>query len=250
MTVYESGNIDQTIQAISPLSSALNSSEIAGIAAAFKKSSPIMAAVIANASDPMVAKKILQGAKIEKSVVSGDAVSKEVQSILGNAVLDPAALNSFQDAIFAHYKQSLLEAGKVDSTGDSDILEASIESVVGKLDDISIGGEKSRIIIPKDMTVNDIEDVLSSVNDDNISNTIGDAPYSGNTPLGMDELRNNARVVSTGDGKYGFIIDGLGYVLNKDGGVFEIDARKTKTLLAKTGKIKPRNRKFDLPDFG
>ena len=238
MASYESGDINRFVNDIAPFSQSLNAQELASVASSFKDKSPLMAAVMAKADDMPTAKRILEGSRIENFPVSAQAVATGTLDKLGNAILDPSALNSAQTAVYAMYKQLSVEVGVSDTKLDDAILEASVKAVIGEVDNVTISGTDSKIIIPKDMTPNDIEDVVASLDDISIKDLAG-LPFAGTTLLNADDVRS-ARMVTVGDGVYSFIIDDItgGYITDENGKLFKIDVKAAQDYLNNSGKMK------------
>lgn len=242
MTLYQSGDVNQLVGELAPFSQSLKAEELSAIALSFKDKSPLMAAVIAKSDDMITAKRILEGSKIENFPLSNQTVATATLEALGNAIIDPSALNSANTAVYAMYKQLAIEAGKTDTQLDQDLLEASIISVIGEVDDISVNGTSSRVIIPSGMTVYAIEDVISSLDDDALKNVSG-IPFAGIMPLSADDVKS-ARMVTVGEGVYSFVLDDIagGYITDQNGKLLKLDVKKAQEYLKQNGKMASADR--------
>ncbi len=203
--------------------------------------SPVLAAAMV--TDRETSARIIAGAKIEGVKVEQKKVTTVVNNKIGAAIQDPSVLKSTHAAIYAYYKQMAAESGTMSEPDpDEDIVEAAISAIVGKVESVSIGGPSSAIIVPKDMSSNELEDVFGSI-DDSVAAQIGlSGAYTAQMEsIDFTELVDNARLYTTGDGRYGFILEGIGYVLNAKGQPYEVDVRAVREKLKGVG---PTGRSF------
>lgn len=227
--LFNSGDMTRTAATIGQYQDFLTPKERAQIAAGFKDKSGLMSAVMVQ-DDSQISEQILLGSKIDNSGYSKDRLVQDMYTKIEDAVLDPVVLGAYTDAVYAQYKYLSLQAGALqDKDVDDDRLDKSIKNVIGKIGSISIGGEDSKVILPKDMSENQLENILIDASEEDFKAAAGSYAFAGGEPISYEFLRNNSRVISMGDGRYGFIVNDLGYAYTKDGAPIEIDINKLQT---------------------
>lgn len=243
-SVFNTGDVQGTIASLDQYKNFLTPNERAQIAAGFKDKSGLMATVMVQ-DDPQIAQQILLGSKVDNSGYSKSRLVTDMYSKIEDAVLDPVVLGAYTDAVYSQYKYLSLQAGALqDKDVDDERLDKSIENVIGKIGSISIGGADSKVILPKDMTENQLEDILSDTSEEDFKAAAGSYAFAGGEPITYEFLRNNSKVISMGDGRYGFIVDDMGYAYTKDGAPIEIDINKLKTMKNSKSMNKLRARSY------
>lgn len=228
---FNSGDVQKTVSAINQYKGILTGEERATLAAGLKGKSGLFASVIVQ-DDPTIAEQILQGSKIEKSAYTKDSLSKDLYSKLESAVLDPVALGAYTDAIYSQYKFLSMQAGTLqDKEVDEDRLDKAISDIIGNVQDVSVGGMQSKVILPKDMTDTDFENIFLSADDASFKASSGSYAFAGGKPVSYNDLIENSKIFSTGNGRYGFLIDGIGYAYDNNGNILEVDIQKLKGAL-------------------
>lgn len=226
--VFNTGDMQRTVVALGQYQQFLTPKERVDIAAGFKDKSGLMSAVMVQ-EDPQIAEQILLGSKVDNSGYTKGSLVTDMYTKIEGAVLDLTVLGAYTDAVYAQYKYLSLQAGALqDKEVDDDRLNKSIENVIGKIGDISIGGEDSKVILPKDISENQLEDILTDISDEDFKAATGSYAFAGGEPMSYEYLRNNSRVISSGEGRFMFLVNDMGYAYTKDGSPLEIDINKLK----------------------
>lgn len=234
-----SGSAKQVAQQLTNLSQVIPDDYKPTFASQLSKVDPVLASAMV--SESQVAIGILNGDKIKDAKVQPSLISTEVSNKLQSAVQSVEILNSIQASVFAYYKHlSLTDGALGDSTVDPSRLNRAIKDVVGDVQSVSVGGNLSQVIVPSGMTAYNVQDSLDSINDKVLSMAGYSAPFAGVNPIDPQDLIENGRVISTGDGKYGFFMDGIGIVQDKDGNQYSVDIKKISEAIDKLGVRKER----------
>ena len=234
-----SGNAKQVAQQLTNLSQVIPDDYKPTFASQLSKTDPVLASAMI--SEPQVAIGILNGDKIKDAKVQPSLISTEVSNKLQSAVQSVESLNGIQASVFAYYKHlSLTEGVLGDSTVDQNRLNRAIKDVVGDVQGVSVGGNSSQVIIPNGMTAYNIEDAFNALDNNVLSMAGYSAPFAGVNAIDPQDLIENATIVSTGKGQYGFVLSGIGVVQDKDGKPYSIDINKISEAINKAGN-KSRN---------
>lgn len=216
------------------LGAALKPVEMQALGRQMAQESKTLAAVLAN-GDPLVGERILAGAALKGEVNTGEFREK-VNTMLSGAVSAPEAFETAHDAIWSYYKQLSFAAGDSGKEIDDDRMQQAITDVVGPVVEIDrpgwFNGDASHVLSYRDTTTSawvdgDQLNTTFEKLDDVALKTMGAGPAIG--PNGLEwsaaTLKEQARIVSAGDGIYAFIDDKGRYVTDAKGAPLRVDAR-------------------------
>lgn len=235
--VYEQSQPREVSALLASLSSAMSPQESAALAGAMAPQSKTLAVAIAN-GDQQVGEMIVMGAKAKGEVSAAD-VRSVVNEQIGGAVIDPGTLEPIHDAVYAYYKQASLMAGDTGDVVDETRLQKSVEAVMGPVLDIDTKfgwGGASKVLSFRDTDTkawvdeDRLNDILTGITDDQLKELGGMPESPSGGQWSADKILKSSRFVSAGDGVYAAIVDGLGFVSNKDGSPYLFDARKLEAL--------------------
>lgn len=179
-----------------------------------------------------------------KGEVKPSRVRESLAARMKGFIFNPETNENIQKSVFATYKKLAFDAGNIDAEVDEEILDKSIQQVVGKPVEISIKGNTSKVFTylgddGKFVDDDDLEDTFRSINNDVLTKLNGSLPLlvSGDYVDAKDILKDT-RMVSQGNGIYAPYYDGLGYLVKPDGKIYTIDARKVKQITGNAPKEK------------
>ena len=234
--IYEKQSPTQTANIISNIGNQLTREEKTNLAqqlASGDNKVDILASAMALPQKQ--AQDLLVGNSI-KGDVQEKSVTDQIASKIKGYVLNAETSDSLKRSIFATYKKLAFDVGNTDATVDDDILNKSIEQVIGKQEQISIKGNKSEIFSFRGddgrfVSDNTLEDIFMSVDNNILKQLNGSLPImpSGDI-LEAKDILTQTRMVNKGDGVYAPYIDDLGFLINKDGSIYTIDARKVQQI--------------------
>lgn len=267
-SIYESSDAKQTSALLASLGNALKPAEVTAIARAVAPTSSTLAVAMAT-SNPATAEKIFAGTKLKGDVKEAD-VRAGVNDLIGGVIVDPGKAEPMQESIYALYKQLSFMAGDTSDVLDESRLEKAVGEIMGPMADIDTKwgwGGTSKVLSYRDETTGEwkdedaLNDILSGITDEQLKEANGslpvapvggvDAPrqrgmaggFAAGKGLKLDEekarktgvytakmILNNSRFVSYGDGVYAAVIDGLGYLADEKGEVYQFDARKLEAI--------------------
>jgi hypothetical protein len=229
---FETSQPREAAALLGSLNGALKGDEIGALAKAMSTQSSTLAVAIAN-GDPAVGEKILLGTQAKGEVKAAD-IRTAVNEKIGGAIIDPGKLEPIHDALYAYYKQLSVQAGDMKDAVDDDRLDQAVTDVMGPVVtiDTKFGyGGQSKVLSYKDdagawIDEDRLNDILRGITDEALEATGGmpEGPTGGKWTA--DKIRSAARFVSSGDGKYVALVDGLGYVSDKAGEPYIFDARR------------------------
>lgn len=229
--VYDTGTPQAASRMINQFSN-LKPDEMDAIANTISKTSPVLGVAIA-VGDPVVSQRIIEGSKIKSAVTPAD-VRRQVDKTLAGVIDDPVLNEGIQASIFSYYKSLQFQQGSDKDTVDGDLVDKSITDILGPI--ATIHGNSwwggSNVLSYKDQGVyvpsEILNNKLSGITDEQIK-------AQGQNPVGSlgikftaKDLLKSGRFVSSGDGKYGVVDTAGNRVMNQDGSVFIINARKLK----------------------
>jgi len=157
-------------------------------------------------------------------------------------VADPEFKAGALKAVSAYYNALSSEARDTSTAVDSDRLRQSIESVYGPIVDIAFFGT-NEVFSFKDQTTgdfvaeDDLYDMFNSLDDGMLTKALGKLPTGalGET-VTADDIKENGRIISAGDGLYNVSFDDTGILMGDDGSPVEIDGRRLLDIYRKGAK--------------
>lgn len=232
--IYDNSDAKQMTQLLTSMGESMNGAEISALSRAVAPKSSTLAVAIA-ANDPIVAERIMQGAKLESDVKQAD-IRPLVTELLSSAITDPGKFESIQDAVYANYKMLSFMAGDKAMTVNSDRLNKALQDIVGPVAEIDTRtgfGGAAKVLTYKDggqwKDEDDLNDILNSLTDENLKQFGAPVGTLGRKYRAKD-IYASGRFVSDGDGVYA-VLDAFGDVVkNEDGTTFRVDARKLDKL--------------------
>jgi hypothetical protein len=215
---------------------------------AIAKKDPVLAAAI-SIEEPEARRRLLAGAKIKDFAYDKAEFKTSVNDVVANMMPSAEYTEQAAPLVQAYYNSLATEKGaRIDSSDyslDDDLIRQSVEAIYGPMVDVSFGNT-DKVFNFKDPATNEYvpeDDIYNMFNDiDNAALTamFGELPKG---VMGEDitaaDIKENGRFVSTGDGRYGVIFDGIGALFNpKTGAMLEIDGRKLLATSKKTNNVK------------
>lgn len=198
-------------------------------------------------------RRILLGAKMEPAYKKED-MSAQISQILGPMTVDPSFQKQAAGSIMAWYNAKAQEDRDFSEEIDQDRLDDAISQIYGPRVDLAFGGtneifsfkEDNGNFVPED----DLYDMFNGITDGQLMKLNG-----GKLPKGAmgetvtaDDIRDNARVVSAGDGLYNVVFDGIGGLYGENGQLVEIDGRALLALYRKDAKKAAREANYQGSD--
>lgn len=209
------------------------------LAQAVDEKSPILATAI-SVDNLEARRRILLGSKIEPKYKKED-MQANIDAILDPMVVDPQFKASASQSIMAWYNAKSQEERDFEPDISSDRIQEAITQIYGPMVDLSFIGtnnvfsfkDQSGSFVPDD----DIYNMFHGLDDDQLTKMLGELPKGamGET-VTAEDIRDNGRIVSSGDGLYNVVFDGIGGLYDKKGNLVEIDGRKLLDLYKKKSK--------------
>ena len=194
--------------------------------------------VAISADDLNARSDIIQGMKIEARYAPAD-MTASVAEVMDEMQLDPTQRQMAEQAIGAHYRTRAEAENDVSAIVDTNRVRKSVESIFGEIVDLNING--SKVFTFKDPSTNQpvsddgLYDLFNGMNDQDLQKMFGELPKDilGGT-VTADDIKNEARILSAGDGLYIVKFDSVGILpaVGDPNAPLVIDGRK---LLATQG---------------
>lgn len=217
---------------LSTLGAALEPQEMGALArqVASDGKSSALAAVIAN-GDPLVSERMLQGMRLKAPSDTYNDFYAALNERIAGVVSDPAAFESAKAGIWNYYKQQAFANGTDAAAFDEDILDGSIQDVMGPVAAVGFGAD-SRILSYRDQATgqwrseDELDDMFDRMDDAALTQVAGALPVSPNgLRWDVKTLNDQARIVSAGEGVYAFLDADGNYVADEQGRPVRVDAR-------------------------
>lgn len=222
-------NPEQKIGILNNIVFQLEDSEIPVVAMQIAPKSETITAAMVNAKySPDVSRDILLGESRDIPIASEKEFLAEFMSQMGTSIQDESLRQNSMSAIKALYKEKAFQIGDNSGVIDNDLLEESIEQVLGPIAEISDTKVLSfRTRSGAYLSASDMEDLVEDLDKEVVRKTHGDVPRSADgSELDLEDLIDRGSVIATGDGLYIFK-DQLGaHAQDENGEIFEIDLRK------------------------
>lgn len=197
-------------------------------------------AVALATDDPQVGERILMGTKVDGFVKEAD-IRERLMGKLDGVVTDPVKFQKMSTAIFSYYKTlQYINRSKDENVQDS-LLDQAVTDVLGPVVSIDTkfgGGGTSNVLSYRDSSgayvdAGRLQDTLKALTDDRIKML-----NKGVLPVGTagavftaKDIYKTGRFVSNGDGLYAAIDEFGEPISNKDGSIFQVDARELEAMI-------------------
>lgn len=226
--------------------------EVAGILQQFNALEPPVKARLAQSiddKDPILAtamqiedfqtkRRLLNGEKIEGKVAEAD-MAAEIAAIFDPMVVDPTFKNNASKAVTAYYNALSQEARDFSPTVNAARMRQAVEEVYAPIVDISFFGTEN-VFSFKDPDTNDwlseddMYDMFNGITDSELKSLFGELPRGAyGEEITANDIYEDARILSSGDGLYNITFDEIGGVYDANGNLLEIDGRQLLQLYRK-----------------
>ena len=211
------------------------------LAQAVDEKSPILATAI-SVDNLDARRRVLLGSKMEAKYKKEEMLAN-ISSIIDPMVADPEFKKGAYQSIDAWYKAKSQEDRDFGESISVDRIKEGITEIYGPMVDLYYWGtnnvfsfkDQSGSFVPDD----DIYNMFHGIDDDQLTKMLGELPKgSMGETVTADDIKENGRIVSAGDGLYNVVFDGIGGLYNAKGDLVEIDGRKLLDLYKK--KMKKR----------
>lgn len=217
------------------------------LAKAIDAKSPIIATAM-SVDNLDARRRILLGAKMEP-IYNKEEMLATIAETLDPMVVDPEFKKSAAQSIMAWYNAKSQEERDFSEAITTDRVTEAITEIYGPIVDLSFMGtnnvfsfkDEAGSFVPDD----DIYNMFNGLDDDQLTSLFGELPKGamGET-VTADDIKENGRIVSAGDGLYNVVFDDIGGLYNSKGDLVEIDGR----ALLKMHKKKMKKRATDYYD--
>lgn len=210
------------------------------LAKAIDEKSPILSTAM-SVDNVDARRRILMGSKIEAKYKKED-MKAEIYTILDPMVVDPEFKAGAAQAVMAWYNAKSQEDRDFGEEISNERITDAITEIYGPMVDLSFVGTNN-VFSFKDasgefVNEDDLYNMFNGLKDDHLVKMFGELPKGvmGETVTASD-IRENARIVSAGDGLYNVVFDGIGGLYDKKGNLVEIDGRKLLDLHRKKKQV-------------
>lgn len=245
--IYQGDDIKATSRMISSIGGALNYQQRISLANELAEKEPMLA--VAMTMSPDKAFNLINGDKA-KSAVSPEKFRAAADKTLAGVFMEGSKNTAVMDALYAYYKSLSLGrevTGQAEtSTPDEDLLNKAIKDVVGEVVTIdpTFAANPSRVVAFKGddgetISTSRLENMFMAMTDEDMIKQRGELPYAGEDRPSAKDLISKARIVSVGDGQFGFKYPGsFGYVTDATGKPYILDGRKLDRDIRSTPRAK------------
>lgn len=235
---FDEGNPEQLAQKLGVLQQGLTQSEQSRLAQkAFSHDSIFSAAL---SSEPIIAQRMIEGARLPDPYPAKE-FKDEFRAKIADMAIPASHVTGIEKAVFAYTKRlhhsmasndkafANLEAGEA-TMFNAEALDRALADVMGDIVTIN----DSKVFSFRDASGRAMdEDSLQDAFDDLRDEDLDELPHWDFKARGVDMWRDQARLVSAGDGVYHVLLDGA-VLSGADGEPYMLDMRK---ILSKRGTL-------------